>query len=265
MADTLGGMSFADLVLAVAFGAAVGLLIGTLGGGGAILAVPVLVYVLDQPAGVATTISLVVVLVAAVSGLIAMRGSARVNWRLGGIFGLLGVVGAAVGARLSLDVPENFLLLSFSVLVVVVAVLTFRKAGHHENQPTRTSPSMRAVVPTASGVGLLTGFFGVGGGFVTVPALAVGMGMAAAEATATSLVVIAINSVVALGVRGATLGFDGMPLVLAGVFSLATAVGATVGARISHRVRAANLMRAFAAFLVLVGSALAIQSFTVAS
>jgi uncharacterized membrane protein YfcA len=258
-------MPFADLALALAFGTAVGLLIGTLGGGGAILAVPVLVYVLDQPAGVATTISLVVVLVAAGSGLLAMRGSGRVNWRLGTIFGLLGVVGAAVGARLSLGVPEHILLLSFAVLVVVVAVLTFRNAGHHDSRSTRTSPSMRAAVPTASGVGLLTGFFGVGGGFVAVPALAVVTGMAATEATATSLVVIAINSVVALGVRGVTLGFDGIPLVLAGVFSLATAIGATVGARVSQRVRAANLMRAFAAFLVVIGSTLAIQSFTVAS
>lgn len=245
------------VVLALVLGLAVGLVLGSLGGGGAVLAVPVLVLVLGQPADVATTVSLLVVLVAACSGLLSLRGMGRVDWRVGGVFGGLGVVGAAVGARLSVDVPEQVLLTAFAVLVLVVAVVTWRGAeGSRTSGVRRRSISLKRAVPTATGAGLLTGFFGVGGGFVTVPALATVIGLTAARATATSLVVIAINALVALVVRGYVLGLDGIPVALAVIFAAATGVGAAIGARGASRLRDAHLLKGFAVLLAVVGTAM---------
>jgi uncharacterized membrane protein YfcA len=111
--------------------------------------------------------------------------------------------------------------------------------------------SLTQLVPTAFGVGALTGFFGVGGGFVTVPALAVVMRLPAVVATSTSLVVIAVNAAAALLTRVLGAGVGDVPWGLVTLFALGTGAGTWLGNRVSGRAGGGALLRAFAVFLAL--------------
>ena len=248
------------LLLAPLLGLVVGLLMGALGGGGGVLAVPVLVYLLDQPVREATTISLFVVLFGAVVGLVALRGSGLVDWRTGLVFGGLGIGGSVVGSRLSYLVDPRWLMAGFAVLLVAVAVIMWLHAGREQPTEHTGEVSLTQLVPTAFGVGALTGFFGVGGGFATVPALAVVMRMPAIIATSTSLVVIAVNATAALATRAFGTGLSGIPWGLVATFALGTGVGTSLGGRLARRARGATLLRAFAVFLVVLGVVVGIEA-----
>lgn len=271
-------MSVVALLLA---GAVLGTVIGMLGGGGGVLAVPLLVA-LGEPVLSASTISLVVVGTGAAAALVPHSRAQRVDWRIGLVFGALGSVGAVVGARLSTVVPPDVLLLGFAVLVLLGAG-TMLRAGHtarllhglraeaavldedlldrqsavaglpprDETADVRTTAAPMIgvrVVLLASGVGLVTGLFGVGAGFVVVPALVAALHVPIKRATATALVVIVMNSAVALVARHDQLRDVGDALRLAAV----TAVFAVVGAVLSRRVPAWVLSSAFGSLMVLV-------------
>lgn len=271
-------MSVVALLLA---GAVLGTVIGMLGGGGGVLAVPLLVA-LGEPVLSASTISLVVVGTGAAAALVPHSRARRVDWRIGLVFGALGSVGAVVGARLSTVVPPDVLLLGFAVLVLLGAG-TMLRAGHtarllhglraeaavldedlldrqsavaglpprDETADVRTTAAPMIgvrVVLLASGVGLVTGLFGVGAGFVVVPALVAALHVPIKRATATALVVIVMNSAVALVARHDQLRDVGDALRLAAV----TAVFAVVGAVLSRRVPAWVLSSAFGSLMVLV-------------
>ncbi len=251
--------SMTTFLLAPALGLVVGLLMGTLGGGGAVLAVPVLVYLLHQPVQQATTISLIVVLFGAAVGLVSMRGSGRVDWRTGLVFGALGIGGSVLGSRLAYLVDPRILMGAFAVLLAVVALIMWRHAATQGTREHHGDISLGHLIPTALGVGALTGFFGVGGGFATVPSLAVVMRLPALVATSTSLVVIAVNSTVALATRTLGGGLSGIPWGLVATFALATGVGTRLGNGLAARVRGTVLLRAFAGFLVVLGVVVGVE------
>lgn len=262
-----------SVVALLVVGAVLGTVIGMLGGGGGVLAVPMLVAA-GEPVLSASTMSLVVVGTGAAAALVPHQRAGRVDWRIGLVFGALGSVGAVVGARLSSVVPANLLLLGFAVLVLLGAVTmlrTGRRSRRQQSAPSdgavqevvaldadRPSPDVgtgstrvRAdarVVVLASGVGLVTGLFGVGAGFVVVPALVAALRVPVKRATATALVVIVLNSAVALVARHDHLRDLGSALQLAAI----TAVFAVIGALVSRRVPAWVLSTAFGALLVLV-------------
>ncbi len=220
-----------DLVLAVAAGALIGLSLGALGGGGSILAVPVLVYALGQSPAQATTGSLVVVGVTALIGAVTAHRTGNVRLARGVSFGLVAIGGAAVGAKASALVSETVLLAAFAILMMVVGgvmagrqVRAQRAAGDQEHDsdtgvrhvrrhtlddpiitfsPTFACQCPRAlkVLITATVVGLLTGFLGVGGGFLVVPILLLALALPMEYAAGTSLVVITLTSAAALAVR----------------------------------------------------------------
>lgn len=260
--------------LLVAVGLVIGLAIGSLGGGGSIIAVPVLVYLFHQGAAEATTGSLVVVGITAALGALAHRRSGRVHLRTGLLFGLLGVAGSYVGSRLSVAVPDAVLLALFSVLLGAVAVLMARRLGRapsvggDEPAPAasaapggRLRPGGRRVavtVGTATAIGLLTGFFGVGGGFAVVPALALVVGLPMPVAVGTSLVVITVNSASALASRaGQPVDLD-VPLIV--VFTLAAAAGSLLGVRVAGRVSPARLATAFTLLIAAIAVYTAVRS-----
>lgn len=263
-------MSPALLALAVPLGVVVGITVGALGGGGSILTVPALVYALGQDPRTATTASLVIVGVTTLIGMVPHARAGRVRLGQGVVFGLLGVGGAYLGSLLSASVDPDVLLVAFAGLMFVVAgVMTRRRrsaararAAGREQPEARTSPMLtlrpfrcdcRAVgtlLLTATGVGLLTGFFGVGGGFAVVPALVLVLRLPMPVAVGTSLVVITINSASSLVSRlGQDVTLD-WPMV--GVFTAAAVVGSLVGARITSRVSPARLNLAFTILLVAV-------------
>jgi uncharacterized membrane protein YfcA len=258
----------------------IGLSLGALGGGGSILTVPALVYLLGQDTHAATTGSLLIVGVTALAGMAAHYRAGRVRVAQGVVFGVLGIAGAYVGSRLSATVPPAVLLAAFSVLMLVVAaMMVFRRraqlraAAVGEVEPGSpvgpvlqfrptlvcNCPRVLKVVVTASAVGLLTGFFGVGGGFVVVPALVLALGFTMPVAVGTSLLVIAINSTSALLSRiGHGVHLD---WTLIGVFTLAAIIGSLFGGRLATRVRPERLTAAFTVLLVAVALYTAARSF----
>jgi uncharacterized membrane protein YfcA len=294
------------LAIAVPAGLLIGLSLGALGGGGSILTVPVLVYLLGQPPHAATAGSLLIVGITAAGGMIAHRRAGRVRLGPGIVFGVLGAAGSYAGARLSSSVPPGLLLSLFAGLMLVAAAAMLRRrrgpAGQHvpaaQGPPaprraaapgdlgasplrggaitaTLDKPAAAVLAPgrpvawprprgpaavrrglkiitAATGVGLLTGFFGVGGGFVIVPALVLALGLDMPAAVGTSLLVIAINSAAALAAR---LGGPVAPdWPLPGVLTAAALAGALGGNRLASRVDPARLATAFTILLIAVAA-----------
>ena len=168
------------LSIAVPAGLLIGLLLGALGGGGSILTVPVLVYLLHQEPHAATAGSLLIVGITAAAGMVAHRRAGRVRLAPGIAFGILGVAGAYAGTRLSSSVPPDLLLSLFAALMLAAAAAMLRRrpgtAGQRERAGGSTIPRrVLKILAAAAGVGLLTGFFGVGGGYLSLdwPLLAV--------------------------------------------------------------------------------------------
>jgi uncharacterized membrane protein YfcA len=263
-----------DPVVLLAIGACLGLIIGLLGGGGGILAVPLLVAV-GQPFLVASSQSLVIVGAGAAAALVPHHRARRVDWKVGLTFGALGAVGAVVGARLAAYINPTILLGGLTVLLIGGAVTMLRSAlGEHSRAETNarqplemaggaivpgdaemptteaTSPAggRLRIVGLASSVGLVTGLLGVGAGFVVVPALVSAMKLPIKKATATALVVIVMNSAVAAAVRHGSQGSVGITVGLA----LASATFAVVGALVSRRVPGWVLSTAFAGLMIIV-------------
>ena len=262
------------LLVALLAGALIGLSLGALGGGGSILAVPVLVYALGQSPAQATTGSLVVVGATSLIGALAAYRAGNVLLGRGVAFGLVAVGGAVAGAKASAHVSEPVLLAAFAVLMLGVGALMAVRQLRGRGQPAAVRPGLddpiitfsptfacqcpRAlkVLVTATAVGLLTGFLGVGGGFLVVPALLLALALPMGYAAGTSLVVITITSAVALAVRaGVGVQPDWAPVLL---LTAASAVGAVAGARIASR---SNTRRLSVAFTVLV---LAVAVYTAA-
>ncbi|GAB3037388.1 hypothetical protein GCM10011376_31440 [Nocardioides flavus (ex Wang et al. 2016)] len=261
------------VALAVVAGALIGLSLGALGGGGSILAVPVLVALGQGPAQ-ATTGSLVVVAVTSLAGAVTAHRAGNVLLGRGVAFGLVATGGAVAGARASSAVPEAVLLAAFAVLMLVVGgVLAVRQwRGRHAAPAHRSAgrlviddpiitfsptfacqcPRALKVLVTATVVGLLTGFLGVGGGFLVVPALLLALSLPIDFAAGTSLVVIAITSAVALAARaGAGVSPD---WTLVAALTVASTVTAVAGARLADRLDTRLLSTAFAALVLAVAA-----------
>jgi len=294
------------IALAALLGLVIGAVIGGFGGGGGVLTVPVLVYVLDQSAQDATTASVVIVGVAAAVGVLARARTGGVDWRTGVVFGVVGIPAAWLGTVLNHRVSEPILMLAFAGLTLVAAAAMLlharstRQAVEHTDQDaapdldpggcvadenhdalrasaTETSVASRGVtvasrrgapagplVATAAkivlggaAVGFLTGFLGVGGGFLVVPVLVIMLRMPMTLGIGTSLLIIALNSVSAVVSRVAVAHFDWRIVV---PFTLAGVVGTLAGKRVADRLSGRALGIAFAWLLVAVGSFVGIQS-----
>ena len=239
------------VVLALALGALIGVSLGLLGGGGSILAVPVLVYVARVEVHSAIGMSLAIVGATALVGGLVHARAGRVDLRAAALFGAAGVVGAPLGAQATHRVAPRVLLLLFAGLMLAVGALMLRSRGAPRHEASRPHP---VAVPAAGfGVGLLTGFLGVGGGFLIVPALTLLARLPIHAAVGTSLLVIAANS--AAGLLG-HLGRGEMPLGLTAAFTATAAAGALTGVRVAGTLDPLRLRRAFAVFVVLVGLSL---------
>lgn len=220
-----------------------GLSLGLLGGGGSILAVPILVYGAGYGPRDAIASSLVVVGVSSLVGALLRWPMVELRKALG--FSAWGIVGTLVGTQLSRLVSESAQLTLFAVTMLSVAVLMLRP--HHSLDRRRHWP----VALPALAVGLLTGLVGVGGGFLIVPALVLASRLEMRHAVPTSLLVIAINCLVGL------LGYLGQahfqPSFLAG-FTAVVLGGIAAGGWLNHRVPHHHLKPAFAVFLLVVGT-----------
>jgi len=258
-------MFFTDILL----GAVVGLSLGLTGGGGAIFAVPLLVYGLGVDPREAVGVSLATVGLTSLIGFLQRLRVGLVEVRTGLMFAVAGMLTAPFGSWLAARLPETLLLVLFAILMAVIAVRMWLKAnepaerlkivaGVNEPGPTcRRDPegvlhlNSRCALLLAAvglGVGTLTGLFGVGGGFIIVPALVLFTGMGIQRAVGTSLLVIALVSTSGLAsllAVGRTI-----PWSLIFWFAVGSLLGLAVGARGAARVGGPTLQRVFAAAIL---------------
>ncbi|MEV0700346.1 sulfite exporter TauE/SafE family protein [Saccharopolyspora sp. NPDC050389] len=252
------------MLLAAVFGVVIGLSVGLLGAGGSILAVPALVYGAGQPVSTAIPTALAVVAASSIGGLSSRARLRAAQWPVALVFGAAGLPGTFGGTALGRMLPQQWLLLGFAVLMVVVAVRMF--TGNDERTGACRMPDggidHRRCLPRSAaagaGVGALTGLFGVGGGFVVVPALSVLLGLTAPQAVATSLVVVLINSTSGLFAHiGTAGGLDvGVLVAFAGTAMLVSVAAARLAARLPTR----TVRRAFAWVVLAVAAGVAASS-----
>lgn len=226
-------------------GGAIGLTLGLLGGGGSILTVPALVYLVGQSPQVAVTASLVIVGVNSLLGAYFHRAQGTLNWRVALTFGGVGMAAAYWSAGLSQLFSSTVLLILFALLMMVVGTLMIlRKTPQEESQRPHRWP---VILLSGAGVGLLTGFLGVGGGFLIVPALVMLVGLPMRQAVGTSLVIIAMNSLA--GLLG-HLGQGTLDYVTIALFVVAGLGGTFAGTALTKVIRAEQLRRLFAGFVI---------------
>ena len=249
-------------------GFVIGFALGAVGGGGSILAVPVLVFVAGQSPRAATTTSLIIVALASLVGLADHWRANRVRSGVGLVFGAAGIGGSLAGSVLNRGLDPDVLLLAFAGLVLFAAwrmltgCPTCTRVGEDRVRRTiadgggvavvtrlRADPATIAkIIAAGTVVGFFTGLFGVGGGFIIVPALTLLLGFAMPQAIGTSLLIIAINCLIALTVRVG----DGVEWSVTVPFVVASLAGVATGSRVANRVPAQALLRWFAALLVAV-------------
>ncbi|TWU04811.1 sulfite exporter TauE/SafE family protein [Stieleria varia] len=260
--------------LAILFGCVVGFALGLTGGGGGIFAVPLLVYGLSVAAREAVGISLAAVGGTALFGAVPRMVRGEVELRTGLLFAIAGMLGAPIGSYLSALVPENVLLVMFAVLMLVVAQRMWSKARNpalpsgvcsSESEPVEdhsacqrdsdgklrlTSRCARLLSLVGLMTGVLSGMFGVGGGFVIVPALVIFSGMAIHQAVGTSLFVIVLVSL--SGVASHVAGGNELSLETTLLFMLGGFAGMWLGGIVAKRLKGPTLQKTFSIAVVLV-------------
>ena len=254
-------VSPATIVLGYALALLIGLSLGLLGGGGSILAVPVLHYVLGYDVKEAVPMSLVVVGLTSGFGALAHWKAGNVNPHAALAFGPPAIVGALLGADLGLRVAATVQLTVFAVVMLAAAVSMYFGAALWAPKGAMTGewrapggggrPRLAFITLIGGAVGVLTGFVGVGGGFVYVPALAVLGGVAMKEAVGTSLVLILLSCIAGVIRYHGSLVFDWTALA---IFTAIAFVGVAAGSRMVRHVSQQGLRRGFALFLFVMGA-----------
>jgi hypothetical protein len=229
------------LPLALALSLVIGVVLGMLGGGGAILMLPMLVYVIGVDPRTAIAMSLFVIGATGLFGMVTHARTGAVRWKEGGMFGAAAMLGAFGGGRLAHFIPASTLLVLFGVVMVSSAIGMMRPktATANEKGPMRIG----RMLGLGAAVGLLSGLVGAGGGFLIVPSLVLLGGLSMREGIATSLFVIALQSFAGFAGHLAHVSLD-WTLTL-GITATAAA-GSVFGARAGRVIAAAQLRDAFA-------------------
>jgi len=268
----------AILVLTTTLGAFVGLSLGLTGGGGAIFAVPILVYGLGVPPGEAVGISLLTVGTTAFVGFVQRARRGMVEFPTGLLFALAGMIGAPIGSGLANYIPESILLTIFAGLMVLIAVRMWLKANEKSASlpiimddnagPTcRRDPEGRlrltsqcALLLSVVGLstGVLTGLFGVGGGFIIVPALVSFACMGMQRAIGTSLLIITLVSI--SGTTSHVIAEKALSLHTASLFISGSLVGLFIGSWLARRMAGPTLQRVFSISIILLATYVILQT-----
>ncbi len=248
--------------------ALIGLVLGTIGAGGSMVAVPALVFVVGLDAKEATTASLIIVGTIALGGMVAHLRAGHVRVGSGLMFGITGLGGSFGGSYINRIIDPNILLLAFSVLMAVMAVSMLRRKSARADDDCADEVGLAAsfrswrgatkMLALGTAVGFMAGFFGVGGGMVVVPALSLVMGFSMRVAIGTSLLVIAFNSAVALAFRFSL--HQEVPREPVIYFTMAGLIGVVVSSLVAGRVRSPLLAKGFGVVILLVAGYTAVQS-----
>lgn len=238
-------MSVLAVSLIIGFG--IGASLGLLGGGGSLLTVPALVYLVGQPPQVAITTSLVIVGANSMLGTFFHRAHGTLNWRIALIFGGTGMVFSYLAAGVSKHFSPDMLMVAFALLMLFVGgLLVLRPVSRMMAEPNEEICLWKVLVGSAI-VGLLTGILGVGGGFLIVPTLVMFVGMPIHMAIGTSLIVITMNSLAGFLGHMSNLPLDLSLMIL---FIVGGIPGTLLGTRLGRRLDASHLRKAFAVFVI---------------
>ncbi|MFK8850688.1 sulfite exporter TauE/SafE family protein [Streptomyces sp. Ac-502] len=245
------------LILALVAGGVVGLALGALGGGGSVLAVPALIYLLGFTPAEATTASLLIVTATSLAALYAHARAGHVRWKAGAAFAAAGVLPAALAGAAAAHLPQAALTLAFAGVAALAAVKMLRPAAAADgNREVRKGRAAGA----GAGLGALTGLLGVGGGFLAVPALVTVLAFEMRAAVGTSLLVITVNSLSSLATRFGAAG--SLDWAVVGPFTAAAVLGAWDGKRLAGKVSGPRLRRVFAFALLAVAAFMLVEAVT---
>ena len=252
--------------LSVLFGSLVGFALGLTGGGGSLLAVPLLVYGLSIAPREAFAISLAAVGATALMGLVQRIRVGEVELGTGVLFALAGMIGAPVGIWLAGKIPEAVLLILFAILMLFISWKMWRDSSKKINNKSQLEPSTcqreesgklkftsrcaLLLILVGLGTGFLSGMFGVGGGVVIVPALVMFSGMPIHRAVGTSLLVIVLISI--SGVSSHFVAGRGISLEVTGLFVLGGILGLVLSNVVSKRISSSMLQKLFAVGIVII-------------
>lgn len=261
-----------SIIITLFAGSLVGFSLGLTGGGGAIFAVPLLVYLIGVPAREAVGVSLLTVGITSLIGFLHRAKQGKVEFVTGIVFALAGIIGAPIGSMIADRVPEGVLISLFAILMVAIAIRMAWKTKpaaanlpilhdlDEDRGPTckrdpegklrMTSPCAMLLGVVGLGAGILTGMFGVGGGFIIVPALVTFAGMGMQRAVGTSLLVITLVSI--SGVASQLVGGRALSLETASLFTIGSLFGLFAGTALAAKLAGPALQRVFAATILLV-------------
>ena len=270
-----------ELVITIGCGIAIGLALGLTGGGGSNFAVPLLIYVLGLAPSQAVPVSLAAVAIVAAAGAMHAIKTRLVSWQPTLVFGLGGMLGAPLGLHLSHGMDERLIVIGFALLGLAVGIAMWRRARLHPQEAAVvralpegegsgpvcrlaqdgrlrfTAPCSVALAVAGLGSGLLSGFFGVGGGFIIVPALMLIIHMGIHSAVATSLVVITLTGLTG-SAYAASQGRILWPILLP--FVSGGLLGMLLGRLLAARIAGVHLQQFFAAAVVMVAIAMLIRT-----
>ncbi|QIN29510.1 sulfite exporter TauE/SafE family protein [Brevibacterium luteolum] len=249
---------------AILFGLLTGSVIGLTGGGGAIVAVPALVYGLGMPMAKAVPTSLIVVASSSIVGVLPRLRSKMVDWTTAGTLGVTGMLTAIVGARVHDMFPEKGLMIAFGVLMLIAAIRMFMPMPYIDpDTGAFTGRRFAKGIAVGAVVGFLTGLLGVGGGFLIVPALTILMHVPMHIAVGTSLAVVALNSI-----AGAIGYFDRLPAIdwpMAITYTVCAMTAALVAGQLGRKLPNNIVRYGFATLVVLLAGFVFFETFVLQS
>ena len=235
------------LFFGLLLGAIVGATLGLIGAGGAILAVPGLVAILGLSVTAATTSSTIIVGSAALAGALRRRNTGTVDVKIGLTFSAIGIVGTFIGTLLLKVIPENLIMIAFAIIMFGAG---YAMCCRENPEPKVEKPKWQLVVIAATFVGILTGLFGIGGGFMIVPALILFLRVPTKVAAGTSLVAITANSLLAFVMRYEF--WDQIPALEIAVFTVSAISASLILSPIASKLNVKILQKFFSLVIVLV-------------
>jgi len=243
-------------LLGILYGSLVGISLGLTGAGGSIITIPILVYLLGMDVHDATGASLLVVGVGGLSGTIQYFIKHLVHWRTAILFALAGALGAFAGSYLNVLAPSKVILYLFAAVMLLIAILMMRRKSDNQTQE---RPNLKellecgwhewfAILGSGLLVGFMTGFFGVGGGFLIVPTLIIVLKFPIRDAIATSLLVISINCL--WGILARVVGIGSIDFGPALMVTIGAIIGIIIGDLIALKISSSSLTKGFAYFVL---------------
>lgn len=233
-------------LLELMLGFGIGLSLGLLGGGGSLLTVPALVYLVGQTPQAAVTTSLAIVGANSMVGAMFHSSHGHLDWKVALVFGGAGMFISYLSANISRHISPELLLVAFAFLMIGIGIMLLVRRTNKEELEYVARP-MWLIFASGSIVGLLTGILGVGGGFLVVPALVMLVGLPVQMAIGTSLIIIAMNSIA--GFLG-HIGTGSMDWMVTLIFTAAGLLGTFSGMKLSRRLSSSKLQKAFAVFVI---------------